>query len=151
MARAKTDRRTATALDHALRTRTQPVSVTGDRIAGRAYQRYLARRGKQGQNADDMALDDNLGAITKTIEDAVRRLRAEYLEMPGLRLKREQVERLCGIERTLSESVLDSLVDERFLCRKPGGQYARPTEGAIPRPRAAKAELRLEQLAAKAS
>ena len=31
----------------------------------------------------------------------LNRLRAEYLEMPGLRLKREQVQRLCGLRLTI--------------------------------------------------
>jgi hypothetical protein len=35
-----------------------------------------------------------------TIEDVRDRLRAEFLEMPGLRLKSEQVQRLCGVERS---------------------------------------------------
>ena len=69
------------------------------------------------------------------------RLRAEYLEMPGLRLKAPQVGRLCGIERALCEVVLDILVEEEFLCRRPDGSYARPADG-IPRPRPAKAALR---------
>lgn len=48
--------------------------------------------------------------------DALRsRIRAEYLEMPGLQLKLEQAQRLCGIERALCQRVLDSLVDEKFL------------------------------------
>ena len=43
------------------------------------------------------------------------RLRAEYLEMPGLQLTRGQVQRLCGLERAVCERVLDTLVDMRFL------------------------------------
>ena len=62
----------------------------------------------------------------------LNRLRAEFLEMPGLQLKSEQVQRLCGIERTMCQMVLDSLVDEQFLCVKAGGQYARRTEGHHP-------------------
>ena len=46
----------------------------------------------------------------------LNRLRAEFLEMPGMHLKPEQVRRLCGVERELCQTVLDSLVDARFLC-----------------------------------
>ena len=53
---------------------------------------------------------------------------AEYLDMPGLRLKREQVQRLCGLERTVCQRVLDTLVEERFLCVTADGAYARFTE-----------------------
>jgi hypothetical protein len=76
----------------------------------------------------------------KTIDDVLARLRAEYLEMPGLRLKAEQVQRLCGIESRVSQSVLEALVDAKFLCVTSGGHYARLTDGAIPCPQSAKAD-----------
>jgi uncharacterized coiled-coil protein SlyX len=37
----------------------------------------------------------------RTLEDALNRLRAEFLEMPGMHLRPEQVQRLCGVERGL--------------------------------------------------
>jgi hypothetical protein len=76
---------------------------------------------------------------TQQSQQVLERLRAEYLEMPGLRLKPEQVERLCGIERTMCQIVLDSLVDARFLCAKSDGSYARLTDGETSRPRFVKA------------
>ena len=69
------------------------------------------------------------------------RIRAEFLEMPGLRLTTEQAQRLCGVERVLCKAVLDALVDEKFLCVKTNGAYARLTDGEVPRPRPAKADL----------
>ena len=68
----------------------------------------------------------------RTIQDVIHRVRAEYLEMPGLRLKAEQVQRLCGIERSVCRIVLETLVDAKFLCVKVDGRYARPTEGREP-------------------
>jgi len=65
----------------------------------------------------------------KSIEDITERIRAEYLEMPGLRLRAEQVQRLCGIEQRICRLVLDSLVDARFLSVNPDGQYGRSTDG----------------------
>ena len=44
-------------------------------------------------------------------EAMVRRVRAEFLEMPGLRLTVAQAARLCGIERALCQAVLDALVE----------------------------------------
>jgi hypothetical protein len=44
-------------------------------------------------------------------------LRAEYMEMPGLRLKARQVQPLSGIEPTICQQVLDCLVNERFCAR----------------------------------
>lgn len=61
----------------------------------------------------------------------LERLRAEFLEMPGLRLTADQVHRLCGVERKTCRAVLDALVDERFLCAKADGTYARLTEGDV--------------------
>ena len=46
-------------------------------------------------------------------ERLLERIRAEYLEMPGLCLTSEQVQRLCGVERTICQLVLDSLVDAK--------------------------------------
>ena len=85
----------------------------------------------------------------RTIEDVLNRLRAEFLEMPGLRLKSEQVQRLCGVERTICQMVLDLLVDEEFLCVKLDGHYARLTTGHHPHP--AKADLGTDKRAKKAS
>ena len=85
----------------------------------------------------------------RTIQDVFNRLRAEYTEMPGLRLKAKQVERLCGIEETMCQLVLDSLVAEKFLCAKLDGRYARVTDGRHPHP--AKADFRTDERAKKAS
>jgi response regulator of citrate/malate metabolism len=87
----------------------------------------------------------------RTIHNVTQRVRAEYLEMPGMRLKAEQVQRLCGIERTMCQQVLDSLVESKFLCVKPDGHYARSTEGYSSRPQSAKADLRTDTCAKKAS
>jgi hypothetical protein len=90
--------------------------------------------------------------VTAAPHDAVlNRLRAEFLEMPGLRLKSEQVQRLCGVERTMCQMVLDLLVDARFLCVKVDGHYARLMDGEMSRPRPAKADIRSAQPFVKAS
>jgi hypothetical protein len=65
----------------------------------------------------------------RMVQDVLTRLRAEFLEMPGLRLKSEQVQRLCGVERTLCQMMLDALVNEGFLCVGSDGRYARLTTG----------------------
>jgi hypothetical protein len=62
-------------------------------------------------------------------EDILRRICGEYLEMPGLRLKREQAQRLWGIDGSTCALVLDTLVDNGFLSRDDAGQYGRRTEG----------------------
>ena len=75
----------------------------------------------------------------------LQRIRAEFLEMAGMRLKPGQVQRLCGIEGAACQMVLDLLVDEQFLCVKSDGHYARLMDGAISRPHPAKADLRPAQ------
>jgi hypothetical protein len=71
------------------------------------------------------------------------RIRAEYLEMPGLRLKLAQAQRLWGLERRLCERVLEALIDTKFLRISPDGTYARITDGAErSHPRSATADIR---------
>jgi hypothetical protein len=81
--------------------------------------------------------------IMRTIEDVLNRLRAEFLEMPGLRLKSAQVQRLCGVESTMCQMALDSLVNANFLSATPDGHYARLHDGAdMPRAQTVKTERR---------
>jgi hypothetical protein len=45
----------------------------------------------------------------------LNRVRAEFIEMPGLRLRVEQAQRLWNLDRTSCEVLLRSLVDAKFL------------------------------------
>jgi hypothetical protein len=76
----------------------------------------------------------------RTIDDVLNRLRAEYLDMPGLRLNPEQAQRLCHIDRKICQMMLDALVNEQFLFVQLDGCYARLTTGHHPHP--AKADLK---------
>lgn len=49
------------------------------------------------------------------IEDWLRLIRAEYLEIPGLHLTKQQVQRLWGLDALMCEALLAALVDGRFL------------------------------------
>ena len=71
----------------------------------------------------------------------VQRIRAEYLEMPGLTLRPEQVQRLCGVDSALCQSVLETLVETGFLSRRADGAYGRDRNPDISRARPAKAAL----------
>ncbi|HZP47340.1 MAG TPA: hypothetical protein VFB07_02315 [Vicinamibacterales bacterium] len=68
------------------------------------------------------------------------RIRAEYLEMPGLKLTVNQVQRLCGVERVLCQDVLNALVAANFLDVRADGSYVRLTEGRVARSQPARAE-----------
>jgi hypothetical protein len=69
----------------------------------------------------------------QSLRDVIDRLRAEYLEMPGLRLTSVQVSRLCGIDRTICKGVLDALTAEGLLYPNTDGTYARVTDGSFRR------------------
>jgi len=56
---------------------------------------------------------------------AFDRIRAEFLEMPGMRLTPAQVERLSGVDRAVCKCVLDDLVRAKFLGVLPNGSYGR--------------------------
>jgi hypothetical protein len=76
-----------------------------------------------------------------TFDDMRSRVRSEFLEMPGMRLKPDQVQRLCGLEQTMCDLVLESLMDAQFLYQTSEGAYARLTDGELFRPRAAHAHI----------
>jgi hypothetical protein len=73
------------------------------------------------------------------IQQALERIRCEFLEMPGMRLTAPQVQRLCGIDPLICEAVLKALVDSKFLTRHGDGIYTRTTVDAIRHPQATKA------------
>jgi len=59
------------------------------------------------------------------LETLVRRVRSEFLEMPGLHLTFAQAQRLWGIERELCERVVGLLIGDAFLRRTPTGAIVR--------------------------
>ena len=58
-------------------------------------------------------------------QQLVERVRAEFLEMPGLRLTLPQAARLWGIDLLSCEAVVDALVKCEFLQRTATGAVAR--------------------------
>ena len=63
--------------------------------------------------------------IGRTIQDVVRRIRGEFLEMPGLRLTPEQARRLWRLDETSCDAVLGALVDAHFLARTRDGAFVK--------------------------
>jgi hypothetical protein len=80
-------------------------------------------------------------------EPQLRRIRGEYLEMPGLRLTRPQAQRLWGLDEQTCVKLLDRLVDLKFLVLSADGNYMRLSEGNISSQalRMAKASISLPQ------
>lgn len=56
--------------------------------------------------------------------ELLARIRAEYLEMPGLRLTAPQAQCLFGLDAETWEGVLTALLDARFLSRTHTGLFA---------------------------
>ena len=67
-------------------------------------------------------------------EQILRRIRAEFLEMPGMRLTLSQAKRLWGLDEQTCTQALELLITERFLNRRTDGIYTRLTDGAVPYP-----------------
>ena len=62
---------------------------------------------------------------TRSIESLIDRVRVEYVKMPGMRLTLAQIERLCGIDATTCITVVNALLDLKFLSVYNDGTYAR--------------------------
>ncbi len=56
----------------------------------------------------------------------LRRIRAEYLEMPGLRLTASQAQCLFGLDSETWDAALAALLDAKFLSRTHDGLFAMP-------------------------
>jgi hypothetical protein len=59
------------------------------------------------------------------VDDVLRRVQGEYLEMPGLRLTTAQAQRLWGLERAECDRLLAHLVEANFLFQTRDGAFMR--------------------------
>jgi hypothetical protein len=59
------------------------------------------------------------------LADAIRRVRAEYVEMPGMQLTPAQAARLWHFEPAFCDAVLAALVDTKFLVKTTRDRFAR--------------------------
>jgi hypothetical protein len=62
------------------------------------------------------------------LEQMLRRIKGEFLEMPGLRLTCRQAQRLWNLDAIVCESLLAALVDVRFLVET-DGVFLQRTDG----------------------
>ena len=74
-------------------------------------------------------------------DDLIRRVKSEFIEMPGLRLTLLQAKRLWALPHEDCERVLQALVERRFLILGTDGKFSRLSEetGALPPARLANA------------
>ena len=62
-----------------------------------------------------------------TFKTLVERIRAEYIEQPGLRLTEAQACRLWRLDEGTTRHALTALTGASFLQRTEDGRYARPS------------------------
>jgi response regulator of citrate/malate metabolism len=62
---------------------------------------------------------------TSLQQQVLNRIRAEFEEMPDMKLTIEQIQRLCGVNRSLCEAALESLVQTQFLSVTSDRRYMR--------------------------
>ncbi len=67
----------------------------------------------------------------RPIEEVLRRVQGEFLEMPGLRLTGAQARRLWGLDTAMCEALLGALVDAKFLYQTCDGAFMK-VEQATP-------------------
>ena len=61
----------------------------------------------------------------RTTAEVLRRVKGEFLEMPGLRLTEPQARRLWGLDRDSCSALLGALVESNFLFRTRDGAFMR--------------------------
>ena len=61
----------------------------------------------------------------QALDEVLRRVQGEYIEMPGLRLTTAQAQRLWGLDRAACDALLGALVDAKFLFRTRDGAFVR--------------------------
>jgi hypothetical protein len=61
----------------------------------------------------------------RAAQDPLQIVRGEYLEIPGLRLTRNQLRQLWDLDDVLCDKILDALVAVRFLRPTAGGAFVR--------------------------
>jgi hypothetical protein len=67
-----------------------------------------------------------------TFHDARLRIQIEFIEMPGLKLKRDQIQRLCGVPKEVCDQALDALLQSGFLRQKSDGAFLTGRSGPPP-------------------
>jgi hypothetical protein len=78
---------------------------------------------------------------TSKMDEILRRIQGEFLEMPGLRLTDAQARRLWGLDAATCAALLEALVTAKFLFRTRDGavmriEHATPVKAKLS-PRAA--------------
>jgi hypothetical protein len=68
-------------------------------------------------------LSENFPPQTVALSELLLRIRAEHVQMPGLKLTAPQARRLWGPDRATCDAALAALVEAKFLSRTREGLY----------------------------
>jgi hypothetical protein len=68
-------------------------------------------------------------AEESSVTEWLRLIQAEYLEIPGLRLTKPQVQRLWGLDPRMCDALLDRLMATNFLMRTRRDAYVLASAG----------------------
>jgi hypothetical protein len=66
----------------------------------------------------------------RPIDEVLRRVQGEFLEMPGLRLTGAQARRLWGLDIAMCDALLGALVDAKFLFKTRDGAFMKVEQAA---------------------
>jgi hypothetical protein len=72
-----------------------------------------------------VAPPESVAPVDAWHDELIRRVRGEYLEMPGLALTLGQAQRMWNLHRGECERLLGDLVDAGFLACTPLGMFVR--------------------------
>jgi hypothetical protein len=67
---------------------------------------------------------------SRPIDEVLRRVQGEFLEMPGLRLTGAQARRLWGLDTAMCDALLGALVDAKFLFQTRDGAFMKVEQAA---------------------
>ena len=70
-------------------------------------------------------LSNTMAMRTSLQQQVLNRIRAEFIEMPDMKLTIEEIQRLCDVNRSLCETAIESLVQAHFLCVTSDRRYTR--------------------------
>jgi hypothetical protein len=73
--------------------------------------------------------EDAMSPAQTTVADWLQIIRGEFAEVPGLHLTRKQFQRLWGLDGDTCDTLLDVLIDQKFLRQTPDQGYVRANIG----------------------
>lgn len=94
-------------------------------VSSPAYAAFLNRARVERLDSQEPLVQQSPSTSSAPIDDLLRRIQGEYLEMPGLRLTVAQAQRMWQLSSTECEALLAALVDSGFLIQMPGGAFIR--------------------------